>query len=107
MAEAARASNAQSQEEVCRVAADTLAKNCRDIPFAAFYLFSTDGSEAQLTGSAGFSDSLQWLPKDVSPQQTDWLFAEKMRGGPHAGVAAGFAGHSFAGGVAGASRSRP
>ena len=64
LAEAARASNAQNQEDVCRVGAETLARNPQDIPFAAFYLLSQDGSEARLTGSAGFSNMAHLFPEN-------------------------------------------
>jgi len=40
LAEAARASKAKSEAEICRIAAETLAENPLDLPFAAFYLFS-------------------------------------------------------------------
>jgi len=59
LAEAARASNAKSESEICRIAAETLAKNPLDLPFAAFYLFSRDGSPPRLCGAANCdSDSL-------------------------------------------------
>jgi len=52
LADAARASNAKSSSEICRISAEILGKNPRDVPFAAFYLFSEDGGEPRLCGSA-------------------------------------------------------
>ena len=67
LAEAARAANAQSSAEVCRLACLTLGKNLYDIPFAAFYLLSENG-EAHLAAAAGI-------------RSTDPLFPELMRRG--------------------------
>ena len=68
LAEGARVANAQSSEEVCRLAGQTLANNPWDIPFAAFYLFSEDGSEAHLAGSSGVPPESRLIP-ELCPAQ--------------------------------------
>jgi PAS domain S-box-containing protein len=47
LASGARAANAQTVEQVCRVAMETLARNPYDVPFAALYL------DGQVAGTAG------------------------------------------------------
>lgn len=48
-----RLANAKSAEEVCRLAAKTLADYDKDIPFALFYLMEAEGSRARVAGSIG------------------------------------------------------
>src|SRR5262245_29761943 len=43
----------KTAEEACLIAADTLAKHGKDIPFALLYLITADGKQARLTGTAG------------------------------------------------------
>ena len=83
LAESARASNAQSADEVCRIASRILANNPYDIPFAAFYLFSEDGREAHLSATSGFASPLPLIP-DVVPLEADsgpWVFSPAARSG--------------------------
>jgi PAS domain S-box-containing protein len=44
---------AKTAEEACVVAADTLAKHSKDVPFALLYLIDPDGKRARLAGAAG------------------------------------------------------
>lgn len=50
---AARAAEAQEAESACQVAAETLAENPNDIPFALLYLIDPDRHHAKLAGSVG------------------------------------------------------
>ncbi len=80
LAEAARASNARSVEEVCTVSAETLRRNLHDIPFAAFYLFTESGA-ARLTARSGFEAASALTPSLVLPGESDWIFASStLRG---------------------------
>jgi GAF domain-containing protein len=71
--EAARAANAQSGTEVCRLACQTLEKNLYDIPFAAFYLLSENG-EARLAAGAGIRPTDPLFPELVRRGEP-WAFA--------------------------------
>ncbi len=71
LAEGARAANAQSSEEVCRLASQTLSKNLYDIPFAAFYLFSENGREARLVATSGVPSGTPLIPELVRPDEAD------------------------------------
>jgi PAS domain S-box-containing protein len=82
LAEAARASNARSVEEVCIISADTLGRNPHDIPFAAFYLFDEAGfnpASARLTARTGFDAASALTPPLVLPDESDWIFASVLR----------------------------
>jgi signal transduction histidine kinase len=50
---AARISEAKTAEDTGRIAAEVLAKNNPDIPFALLYLLNTDGKHARLAGTSG------------------------------------------------------
>ncbi|WP_437973017.1 ATP-binding protein [Sorangium sp. So ce295] len=50
---AARAADARSVQDVCRVMMETLAEAGRDVPFALIYLVDDDGSPARLAGTVG------------------------------------------------------
>jgi signal transduction histidine kinase/DNA-binding response OmpR family regulator len=50
---AARAGEAKTAADACQIAAETLAHNTADIPFALLYLLDPDGRRAQLVGTAG------------------------------------------------------
>ncbi len=81
LAEGARAANAQSSEEVCRLASQTLARNLYDIPFAAFYLFSEDGKEARLAGTSGVTTKTALIPEVVRVDESvgQWPFASALQ----------------------------
>ena len=78
LAEAARASNVRSVEEVCIVSAETLGRNPHDIPFAAFYLFN-GLTEARLTARTGFAEASALTPSTVLPDESVWIFASALR----------------------------
>jgi PAS domain S-box-containing protein len=80
LAEGARAANAQSSAEVCRLASRTLSKNPYDIPFAAFYLFSESGEEARLAGMSGVTSETPLIPSVVRLDElaAQWPFASAL-----------------------------
>ena len=49
----AQAAAAKTAEEACVIAADTMAKHSKDIPFALLFLLDTDGQSARLAASTG------------------------------------------------------
>ena len=64
---AARAGAARETGEACRAAAETLAGNPYDVPFAVLYLFDDDGRTATLVGSAGIQAG-----SPVAPVRLSW-----------------------------------
>ncbi|HET9529170.1 MAG TPA: ATP-binding protein [Blastocatellia bacterium] len=87
--EMARSPNAWQAEEVCRSAAQTLATNPHDIPFALLYVVSEDGKQARLAGSAGIDPGTEASPlvADLTgADSTGWPLAEVARTG-RAGMA--------------------
>jgi signal transduction histidine kinase/DNA-binding NarL/FixJ family response regulator len=71
-------------EGVCERAVDAMARNPADIPFAALYLVSDDGSEVSLKASTGHLDTIPALPRAVHlDQDTDsvWLLSEVITSG--------------------------
>jgi PAS domain S-box-containing protein len=70
-------------EETCRVAAQTLARHGKDVPFALLYLIDPDGKQAQLAGTAGTeagkdaSPLTVWL--DPNGAETGWPLASALR----------------------------
>ncbi len=78
LAEDARVARAQTSEEICRLAGRTLAKNPHDVPFAAFYLFSGDCSEARLEGTSGIPAGAPLFPALLRAEDAvsaQWPFA--------------------------------
>ena len=51
-----------SAEETCRVAAQTLARHGKDVPFALLYLVDPDGAHARLAGAAGIEPGAEASP---------------------------------------------
>ena len=81
---AARTGNAQSPEDVCMLAAQTLADYRLDLPFALFYLFEDKSERARLIASTGLPDGSAASPLLVSlvtPQDSTWPFAELAKTG--------------------------
>ncbi|WP_437293047.1 ATP-binding protein [Sorangium sp. So ce426] len=62
---AARAADARSVHEVCRVMMETLAQDGRDVPFALLYLVDDDGAHARLAGTAGLDPDHAAAPATV------------------------------------------
>lgn len=82
LAERLRLSHRQGGEEICRLAAETLAANLRDIPFSAIYLLSTDEKYARLAATSGIESPIALFPETVDLQgQTSWIFAAGVRAG--------------------------
>ena len=52
-----------SAEETCRVAAQTLARHGKDVPFAVLYLVDPDGAHARLAGAAGIAPGAEASPQ--------------------------------------------
>lgn len=73
---------AKSEEEACNLAAETLAKHPKDIPFALIYLLDSNGKNAQLTGGAGIEQDggSQTIVEVGTPtDQQLWNFEEVLR----------------------------
>ncbi len=70
--------DATTAEEVCRVAADTILNNPADLPFALLYLLDADGTQAQLSGTAGLPSGTLATPEKVTLHaETDsWAFGD-------------------------------
>lgn len=61
-----RPSKAKAAEEACEIAAETLANNSADIPFALIYLLDTNGKQARLAGTAGIKPDTPASPRLIS-----------------------------------------
>ncbi len=75
----ARAGNAQTVEEACTLAAQTLSDYQLDLPFVLFYLLDAAGKEARLIASAGLPEGSVANPAVVelgAPQKSAWPLAE-------------------------------
>jgi signal transduction histidine kinase/DNA-binding response OmpR family regulator len=89
-----RSSEAQSVSEVCAIAAETLAENVADIPFALFYLLQqqeTQGTQAVQVGMFGLTPHAEYCPCVVDIAQSDdssvpWSMAQVVRTGEPAFV---------------------
>ena len=81
---AARAGKAQTVEQACMFAAQTLADYELDLPFVLFYLTDPLGKEARLTASTGLQTGTVASPTVVdleAPQQHAWPLREVSRSG--------------------------
>jgi signal transduction histidine kinase len=68
---AARGADAQSAEEACRIAAQTLAHHPKDIPFALLYLIDSDGKHARLAATTGVKPQDRSVGLSVIPLGTE------------------------------------
>lgn len=91
---AERSSDAQSASEVCSVAAETLAEDVSDIPFALLYLLQqgTNATQAVQVGTFGLTPNAEYCPFVVDIAQSDeypglWSMAQVVRTGEPAFVA--------------------
>ncbi|HEU5226855.1 MAG TPA: GAF domain-containing sensor histidine kinase, partial [Ktedonobacteraceae bacterium] len=68
---AARSSEAETSEQACQIAIETLSRNKADIPFALLYLLNKDGKQATLEGYTGLPPATPATPLkvDVTPQK--------------------------------------
>jgi PAS domain S-box-containing protein len=73
---------AKSEEEACNLAAETLARHSKDIPFALIYLLDANGKNAQLACSAGFEQDTPGVPSIIevgtTTDQQLWNFEEAL-----------------------------
>jgi signal transduction histidine kinase len=88
----ARAAEAKTAEEACRLVAETLAQHPKDIPFALLYLIDPDidpdGKHARLAATAGVGQGAPLSPPLIaldaetgagSGERREWPLAEAMR----------------------------
>jgi signal transduction histidine kinase len=81
---ASRAGKAQTTEEACRLAAQTLSDHTLDLPFVLFYLLDAQGKEARLIASTGLPQGSVASPAVVdfgAPENSAWPLAEVARSG--------------------------
>ena len=82
---AASAYDAKTAEDACRIAAEILAKNPEDIPFALLYLLKNEGKQAQLAGMSGIMDeAIHPTLLDIvntEDSTTTWPLARAIRSG--------------------------
>jgi len=62
----AGSAEARTAEENCVIAAQTLAKHPKDVPFAALYLVDPDGRRARLAGTAGIEAGHPASPAEIA-----------------------------------------
>jgi PAS domain S-box-containing protein len=82
---AAQTSKAKTQEDVCRLAAEALADDAFDVPFALIYLLDETGTQARLAGHAGIDPGTSASPAIVDMQAPNccWPFSHMTHsGGP-------------------------
>lgn len=63
---AARATESKTVESACMIAAETLSRHAKDIPFALLYVIDDESKHARLAGQAGFAEK-----NDISPATID------------------------------------
>jgi signal transduction histidine kinase/CheY-like chemotaxis protein len=78
---AARTGDARSPGEACEIAAKTLAKYAKDVPFVLLYLIDADRKQARLAGAAGVERG-----QAISPEQVDLNAEDEGRGWPLAAI---------------------
>jgi signal transduction histidine kinase/DNA-binding response OmpR family regulator len=61
-----RVVEAKTAEEACAVAAATLDRHSKDVPFALLYLFDDDGKQLRLAGAAGISAGTSLSPLTIN-----------------------------------------
>lgn len=79
----ARVADAKSSGDACAVAADTLAKHPKDVPFALFYLIDPDGKKARLAAASGVDLGTRFSPLEIGLNEQNsnqgWPLAEALR----------------------------
>ncbi|MCC7049614.1 MAG: response regulator [Alphaproteobacteria bacterium] len=68
---AARTGDARTPADACIIAAETLAKHPKDVPFALLYLLDADRRQACLAGAAGIARGQAISPELVTLQDED------------------------------------
>jgi PAS domain S-box-containing protein len=77
-----RTAEARRAADACRLAAQALATNQRDLPFALIYLLEPDRKRLSLAGAAGIEAGHPAAPETVDVDGgPDWPFAEVLRTG--------------------------
>jgi PAS domain S-box-containing protein len=64
-----RAIEAKTAEEACAVAATTLDRHSKDVPFALLYLIDNDAKQMRLAGAAGISAGTSLSPLTIDPER--------------------------------------
>jgi len=80
----ARVTEAKTAEEACAIAAETLAADAKDVPFAMLYLVENGGERARLAGTAGLPGGEEPLPSEIdlrAPETGGWPLGEVVRTG--------------------------
>jgi signal transduction histidine kinase len=81
---AERTGKAQTPEEVCTLAAQTLSDYRLDLPFVLFYLFEDQSEEARFIAGTGVPDVSSASPPLVclvKDEKSTWPFADAVRSG--------------------------
>jgi signal transduction histidine kinase/DNA-binding response OmpR family regulator len=68
---AARTGDARTATEACAIAAETLARHAKDVPFALLYLLDADRKLAQLAGAAGVERGGSISPEKIALKDHD------------------------------------
>ena len=81
----ARAGQAKTAEEACAIAAETLTRHAKDLPFALLYLVDADRKQARLAGAAGVAAGGILSPAVIALESKDgdnspWPLGEVLRG---------------------------
>jgi PAS domain S-box-containing protein len=79
-----RSGEAKTAEEACVIAAGTLARHPKDVPFALLYLLDGDRKQAHLAGAAGIEMGKAESPLEIdlsgeSSREAIWPLAETVR----------------------------
>ncbi len=81
----ARAPEAKTAEQACRIAAEVLGENRHDVPFAVFYLLEADGRTARRVEAMGVERIDALAPESVNLATVEgddpWNFREAVRTG--------------------------
>src|SRR5436190_593565 len=77
----ARVGEAKTADDACAIAAETLTKHAKDVPFALFYLIDPDRKTARLAGAAGVGICGMASPKTIvlenkGPKEAIWPLKE-------------------------------
>ncbi len=77
----ARSGEAKTAEMACAIAAETLAKYEKDLPFVLFYLVDTDGKRARLAGASGIGTGQAASPDVIKLDECSdtWPLAAAIR----------------------------
>jgi signal transduction histidine kinase/CheY-like chemotaxis protein len=68
---AARTGDARTAAEACAIAAETLARHAKDVPFALLYLLDADCKLARLAGAAGVERGGMISPEQIALKDDD------------------------------------